>query len=368
MQFLNKTTVRKNQNISNITSKMFIIVYILLISVFSFSISTKTANAGLFSLISDMASDEVSAQNKEENVSINSQNMALLQVSSNPNTDLSDDDSYTPSVSGNAFIADVGPQGTITEIKEDTSTDISIYTVREGDSLSRIAELFGVSVNTILWANDLTRNSSIREGQVLVILPISGIKYNVKKGDTIKSIVSRHKSNLDEVLKYNDITLATSLKVGDVIIIPDAEPTVVETPKIAKNSKLSNTTSKVHDADGPFYPGYYIKPIEGGRKSQGLHGYNAVDLAASAGTVIRASAAGKVIASVKNGGWNGGYGNYVIISHSNGTHTLYAHNQKNFVSVGDYVEQGQMIAKVGNTGKSTGPHVHFEIRGAKNPF
>jgi murein DD-endopeptidase MepM/ murein hydrolase activator NlpD len=85
------------------------------------------------------------------------------------------------------------------------------------------------------------------------------------------------------------------------------------------------------------------------------------------GTPIRASAAGTVIVS-KTGGWHGGYGNYVIISHSNGTQTLYAHTQKNFVSVGDSVEQGQLIARVGNTGNSTGPHVHFEIRGAKNPF
>jgi murein DD-endopeptidase MepM/ murein hydrolase activator NlpD len=75
-----------------------------------------------------------------------------------------------------------------------------------------------------------------------------------------------------------------------------------------------------------------------------------------------------VIASLTNGGWNGGYGNYVIISHANGTQTLYAHTQKNYVKVGDRVEQGQLIAKIGLTGKTTGPHVHFEIRGARNPF
>jgi murein DD-endopeptidase MepM/ murein hydrolase activator NlpD len=91
-------------------------------------------------------------------------------------------------------------------------------------------------------------------------------------------------------------------------------------------------------------------------------------LAAPVGTLIKASAAGKVISSINNGGWNGGYGNYVIIAHDNGSQTLYAHNQKNFVTVGERVEQGEIIAKIGMTGKTTGPHVHFEIRGAKNPF
>ncbi len=366
MQFLNKNLSGKIQNISNISSKMFISLFILSITFISYNTNIKTANAGLFSSLTDLVGDDVSAETQSTKAVVNSQNMALLQAAVNTDPTPHKNDDYTPISNGNALVAEVGPQGTLSELQEDVSTEISVYTVREGDSLSKIAELFNVSVNTIIWANDLNKNSSISEGQVLIILPISGIKYTVKKGDTIKGIALKYKANLDELLQYNDITLSTNLRVGDAIIIPDAESTVVETPKLAKNTKT--TTNKVHDADGPFYPGYYIRPIEGGRKSQGLHGYNAVDLAAPAGTIIRASASGTVIASMKNGAWNGGYGNYVIISHKNGTQTLYAHTQKNFVSVGDYVEQGQMIAKVGNTGKSTGNHVHFEIRGAKNPF
>ncbi len=346
---------------------MLITFFILFSSIFIYNSSLKTAEAGFFSMISDMGADDVLADNDSNKPIVTSQNMALLQAAVNTDPTPYKNYDYTPIANGNALVAEIGPQGTLSEIEEDISTEISFYTVREGDSLSKIAELFDVSVNTIIWANDLGRNPIIKEGQNLIILPISGIKYTVKKGDTIKGIVLRHKANLEEVLQYNDITLSTVLKVGDIIIIPDAEPSISETPKTIKGSK-STISNKVHDADGPFYPGYYIRPIEGGRKSQGLHGYNAVDLAASAGTIIRASASGTVIASMKNGGWNGGYGNYVIISHRNGTQTLYAHNQKNFVNVGDLVEQGQMIAKVGNTGKSSGPHVHFEIRGAKNPF
>jgi murein DD-endopeptidase MepM/ murein hydrolase activator NlpD len=91
---------------------------------------------------------------------------------------------------------------------------------------------------------------------------------------------------------------------------------------------------------GPSYPGYYMRPIIGGRKSQGIHGHNGVDLAAPVGTPIYAAAGGSVIVSIANGGWNGGYGNYVVISHPNGTQTLYAHNSANLVSVGDKVSRG----------------------------
>jgi len=325
----------------------------------------ETTHAGLFSLFSDLTGDKASAKTLDMPTQLNSQNMALLQAA--VNADPSNSDEYTPLMSGNALVAEIGPQGTISDVEDRISTEISLYTVKSGDTLSKIAEMFGVSVNTIIWANELGKNPILREGQMLIILPISGIKYTVKKGDTIRGIVMKYKSNLEEVLEYNDLNLTSVLAIGDVIVIPDAEPTYTEVPKIA-SSRATVPTNKVHDANGPFYPGYYIRPVDVGKKSQGLHGYNAIDLAAPVGTPIHAAAAGTVIASMTNGGWNGGYGNYVIISHKNGTQTLYAHNQKNFVSVGDTVEQGQLIAKIGMTGKSTGPHVHFEIRGAKNPF
>lgn len=112
--------------------------------------------------------------------------------------------------------------------------------------------------------------------------------------------------------------------------------------------------------------GYYIRPLPAGvgRKSQGRHGRNAVDFAAPKGTPIMAAAAGVVLYS----GWGDGYGRYILIGHDNGTKTLYAHNSKNIVRKGDNVEQGEVIGHVGSTGDSTGPHVHFEIHGAKNPF
>lgn len=329
-----------------------------------FALYPQITHAGLLSFLSELTGDKASADTLDVPTEITSQNMALLQAAVNTDPNPNKSEEYTPPVLGNALVAEIGPQGTVTEVESRISSQISLYTVRAGDNLSIIADMFGVSVNTIIWANELGKNPVLQEGQTLVILPISGLKYSVKKGDTIKGIVLRHKANLEEVLQYNDLTLASILGVGDIIVIPDAEPTIVTTSKLA----ASRTTPIVHDANGPAYPGYYIRPILGGSKSQGLHGYNAVDLAAPSGTTIRASAAGTVIASISNGAWNGGYGNYVIVSHANGTQTLYAHNSQNLIQLGDTVEQGQPIAKVGNTGKSTGSHLHFEIRGAKNPF
>ena len=110
-----------------------------------------------------------------------------------------------------------------------------------------------------------------------------------------------------------------------------------------------------------------MRPIIGGRRTQGLHGYNGVDLGVSYGSPIYAAAPGTVIIS-RNGGWNGGYGKYIVVSHPNGTQTLYAHNSDNVVFAGANVIRGQVIGFVGSTGKSTGPHLHFEVRGARNPF
>jgi len=356
-KYLNsRTTSMKKSAIS------FIFVFIL-ISIFS--TPRGTVHASLFSFIKGGSADQVSAKSIENTNKQNSQNMVLLEAAVNTDPDLNKDLERNIVAYGNALSPEIGPQGTVSEIKNKVTGNISLYTVRDGDTISEIAEMFDVSINTILWANDLSRNSSLKDGQLLVILPISGIKYTVKRGDTLKSISARHKIDVNEILQDNNMTLLTVINPGDTIVIPNAEPPYIA-PKIA--TKRAATTNPAHNTDGPFYPGYFDRPIADGRKSQGLHGYNAVDLAAPVGTSIRAAAAGKVISSISNGKWNGGYGNFVVIAHDNGTQTLYAHNQKNFVSVGDTVEKGMLIAKVGMTGQTTGPHVHFEIRGAKNPF
>ncbi|MBI2610656.1 M23 family metallopeptidase [Candidatus Kaiserbacteria bacterium] len=263
-------------------------------------------------------------------------------------------------VDGSALMPEEGPSGTIADIEKPKNSTISIYVVRTGDTLGRIAEMFDVSVNTILWANDLPRASQIKVGQVLTILPVTGIKYTVKKGDTLASIAKRYGGDANEIASYNGIE--GPLTAGLEIIIPDGEVSApAPTPRRA-------TPTYGTSAGTPSQVGYYLRPIAGGIRSQGIHGYNGVDLAAPLGTPVVASAEGDVIVA-KRTGWNGGYGQYVVIQHANGSQTLYSHNSSVIVSVGQHVQQGQVIAYVGQSGKATGAHVHFEIRnGIRNPF
>ena len=314
-----------------------------------------SANASVFSFITNLFDNNSTFKNI---ITTNSQNMALLQATLNLDPNPSKGGGGI-TIDGNALVSEVGPSGSMVDIEDQSASDkISIYIVRKGDSLSQIAKMFDVSVNTIIWANDLHK-SLIKEGQTLIILPVSGIKHTVEKGETLTSITKKYKGDLKEMMQFNDLSEDSKLAVGGVIIIPDGE----------MGSYSYSATSNGYIArgtGGPSYDGYYIRPVNG-RKSQGLHGYNAVDIAAPIGTPIFASASGKVIIS-RDYGWNGGYGYYIVIKHDNGTQTLYSHNSSNIVYVGQNVVQGQVIGYVGSTGRSTGPHIHFEIRGAKNPF
>lgn len=264
-------------------------------------------------------------------------------------------------VNGVALQSEIGPSGTLADIEvaHPGADQISIYVVREGDTLSQIAELFNVTTNTIVWANDLSRGSAIQPGQTLVILPVSGITHTVKKGDTIASIVKKYQGDLEEVLKFNNLSAGAALAVGDKVVIPYG---II--PQTVSNSSVNQPAI---GTGGPSLVGYFLRPLVGGTRTQGVHGYNAVDLGASVGTNVLAAASGEVIVS-RSYGYNGGYGQYIVIKHANGTQTLYAHLSQNYVFVGAQVVQGQVIGAVGTTGRSTGPHLHFEIRGAKNPF
>lgn len=234
---------------------------------------------------------------------------------------------------------------------------ISIYVVREGDTLSQIADMFEVSVNTIKWANDIS--GPIRPGQTLTILPVSGLKYTVKKGDSLETIAKKYKGDKDEIAQFNGIT--GPLAVGDVIIIPNGQ-------ELSEPAPIKRSTIASSPAASGSYSGYYTHPLPSGRKTQGIHGTNGIDIAAPAGTPIVAAAGGDVIIALE-GGWNGGYGTYVVVRHDNGTQTLYAHMTSTAVGRGQRVNQGQVIGYVGNTGRSTGAHLHFEIRGGpRNPF
>lgn len=322
-------------------------VFLLLI----LSFFPNSLQAGFFSFFSDFI-NRVTFVNERE---ANSQNITLLQAILNPTFNPASGGGDVIIIDDSALLPETGPSGDEYGKLRPSSDQISLYVVREGDSLSQIAEMFNVSVNTIIWGNNL-RGLTIKPGQTLVILPVSGIRHTVKSGDTLAKIAGTYKGDLNEIVQYNNLSEDAALAVGSVVIIPDGEA-----PQTA-----TITSSSVFSTSYPHYEGYYIRPVKG-VLSQGLHGYNGVDLAAPSGTPIIASASGVIIIS-RDSGWNGGYGDYVVIVHDNGTQTLYAHMSRVIAGVGQVVSQGEIIGYVGSTGRSTGSHLHFEVRGARNPF
>ncbi len=334
---------------------MKFVVFAILIAIFFVS---NPAQAGILSFLGDLLGG---GQNNDKLPTANSQTIPLLEATLNPDANSARGGGDITIVNNNALLSDSGPLGTIADLEEVklNQDQISIYVIRKGDTLSEIAEMFRVSVNTIRWANDLSLGEQIKIGQTLIILPVTGVQYTVKKGDTIKTIAKKFNGDIDEILQFNNLALNDTLNEGQVIIIPSGDYSEPEqqTPSAPK-PKISS---------GPTYAGYYLRPIDGGRRSQGIHGYNAVDLADSCGTPVFASASGDVLI-VRDYGWNAGYGNYLVIAHPNGTQTLYAHLSKIIVSSGWHITKGQVIGYIGTTGHSTGCHVHFEVRGAKNPF
>lgn len=269
--------------------------------------------------------------------------------------------------SGNAVIAYSGPAGTIADVASSPTSDrISVYVVRPGDTLSEIATMFNVSVNTIIWGNNLSGVNDVHPGDTLIILPVSGVERTIIKGDTLKSIASKYDADANEIAQFNGLDPAAALVVGSTIIIPGGE---VAPAPVRKTSPRKVGAEPYLGGSGPAQPGYYSNPVPGLRVTQGLHGHNGIDFSApgARGTPIQAAADGTVIIA-RNGGWNGGYGNYVVVTHDNGTQTLYAHMTNAIVSSGQSVSSGQIIGYVGSTGKSTGAHLHFEVRGAANPF
>lgn len=275
-------------------------------------------------------------------------------------------------VNNTALLPSAGPEGTLADIEEASPRDgrISVYVVRPGDTLSGIAQMFSVSANTIFWANNIKSEKDIHPGDQLIILPITGVQHTVAKGDTVEGIAKEYGGNVEEILLFNNLSGNEALSAGTTITVPGG--------KKRKDLASASTVRPSHTSKSPSRPllvtynnsapaGYYTHPVPNSHKTQGLHGYNGVDYGAPVGTAVRAAAPGTVMIA-RGSGWNGGYGKYVVIQHANGTQTLYGHLSAVLVDPGSLVAQGQTIGRMGSTGNSTGSHLHFEVRGAKNPF
>jgi murein DD-endopeptidase MepM/ murein hydrolase activator NlpD len=224
--------------------------------------------------------------------------------------------------------------------------EMASYTVRSGDSLASIARRFGLNVDSIISANGITSSSSVRSGTQLRIPNIDGLLHKVRPGDSLAAVAKRYKADTTKIVDANDLG-SSRLVVGQSLFIPGAR-----LPPAAITQALGQRVA--WPARGPLssYFGYRPDPFTGVRRF-----HAGIDIVVDAGTQVRAAMAGKV-ADV---GYNGNYGNYIIINHADGFQTLYGHLSSASAVVGSAVEQGAVIGLSGNTGYSTGPHLHFGL-------
>ncbi len=257
------------------------------------------------------------------------------------------------------------------EVRQYRGGEVITHAVQEGETLSTIAQRYGVQVDTLLWENDLTEKSKIKPGQELRILPIDGVRHKVKRGETLASVGKKYGLEdsatqaivdypFNEFLNNETFELAT----GQYLIIPGGVP-----PKATVTQpKASYASVMTPDAGAVSASGSFVWPASG-RITQGYSFYHkAIDIANRSGGPILASDGGVVTVA----GWpdNSGYGNRIIVDHGNGFVSLYAHLSVIQVRAGQRVNKGDVIGQMGNTGRSTGTHLHFEIRqgGLLNPL
>ena len=238
------------------------------------------------------------------------------------------------------------------------------YVVQSGDTASSIAARFNLSLNSILWANGLSAISRLTIGQRLTILPVDGVLHRVKRGDTIGRIASIYNADMDQILAFNNLSANGAISIDDALVIPNGIMKQVQQPQ-QRNTTLLGQLRQILKPPGiksvPERIGSalrFIWPTSASRITQYFSWrHSGVDIAGPSSNKIYAAASGVVIIS----GWQSGYGRTVLIDHGNGYRTRYGHASKLYVSSGERVERGEVIAMVGSTGRSTGPHLHFEI-------
>jgi len=244
-------------------------------------------------------------------------------------------------------------------------TKVEAYVVQEGDVLGSISEKFGLSLSSLLWANDLTYRSTIRPGQELMIPPVDGVIYTVKNGDTLSKIASKYSSDESKIIAFNALASGDDLVIGEEIILPNGEPPAPPVVRTAPVAAIFTAPSSSSDNSGQTKKGSaagsgsWVWPTNWRVITQ-YYGWRhtGVDIDGDYGTQSVASCSGTVIYS----GWKGGYGNTVEVQCDDPQYVLrYGHHAKNYVGVGTYVTAGQAIAQTGTTGRSTGTHLHFEV-------
>jgi murein DD-endopeptidase MepM/ murein hydrolase activator NlpD len=289
------------------------------------------------------------------------------QVLSAPAT-RTDREEYSPSLSSRqpgGFLKLVSAPVAVAA-EQEKRIEIVTYTVQPGDTVYDIARRFGITGETILWSNpELEKIPDLLSvGEDLVILPVSGVYHTVEPDDTVESLAEEYKVDPSAITEFELNTLSEpyQLVVGQKLVIPGGEKPFVQLRKFvaAYSGPIPEDASK---GTGSF--GW---PVSGRITQQFWAGHQAIDIGASTGTPIYASDSGFVVVA----GWSDiGYGYTLVIDHGNGFQTRYAHLSLYYPDAGQSVAKGEQIGDVGSTGRSTGPHLHFEIieNGVRrNPF
>ncbi len=240
----------------------------------------------------------------------------------------------------------------------DRSTVIT-HIVEPGDTISTLAEEYGITTDTVLWANHLSSYSLIQVGEKLRIPPKSGVLHKVKSGETLLGIANTYDVPADTIARENNLVSAHQLRVGQELVIPNGKPPVAPrrvTNQLASIDKIFTSKTPTETTKST---GGWVWPITTCKRMTQYFGlrHKAIDVACPKGHPIVASKAGRI----EYAGWSNGYGYNVVVNHGGGIKTRSAHMSYIRVEVGDQVEQGELIGDVGSTGRSTGPHIHFEI-------
>lgn len=243
----------------------------------------------------------------------------------------------------------------VTQESDKPRDQVIEYTVKSGDTLSSIAQTFDVSEETIKWANDLKgKNPVLKANQTLQIPPVTGVVHKVKRGDTVYSIAKTYQTDAQNIVNYpfNDfVDLDTfTLAVGQVLVVPGGMVKEKEAP-VSRPSAPQYLAKQSN--------GKYLFPTSGVVTQQPIWYHMALDIANREAPDVYAAESGKISLATC---YTWGYGCHIVLDHGDGFQTLYAHLQSFYVSAGQSVSRGQAVGRMGSTGRSTGTHLHFEVR------
>lgn len=308
-------------------------------------------NASFVEPVTEMVSNEAAGSRESLSDSASAEKVSL----DNSGVSLQDEDlALISEINENATEEDSLEAAHQIFSQENTDIDLELcyytYRVKKGDMIGYIADNFGITQDTIISVNNIHQSRLLQIGQYLKIPSMPGIIYTVRKdGETVDSISTKYEVSADKCCKANNLERNVSLTAGTTVFVPDAELDWVTRQEI--NGDLFHK---------PIHNRYYVSSLFGWRSSpfSGKRSYHSgIDMACPTGTPIYA-ALGGVVSST---GFNNVYGNYVIVTHHSGYKTLYGHMSAILVTKGKYVDTNTRIGKVGSTGMSTGPHLHFTV-------